>query len=215
MELGSLIEELELAQIDGERRPVRLRLPNLEEERYDKLYLQQIEGREGIGEGVYYQLLCVSQKAGMALKRFIGQPAEIQYSTDNGLVHRVCGLVTGAQEGAGDGSLASYRLELRDITALFEKRHNSRIFRRLDEIQITGKILEDWRQTYPLIASAFELDCSHVVGDYPIREFTFQYNESDAHFLKRLWARRGISWVIRAGCADPANSSNNEAPVHT
>jgi type VI secretion system secreted protein VgrG len=215
MEMGTLTEMLEFVQIDAAHRPLCMRLPCLEETVYDELYLQQVEGREGIGEGLCYQLFCVSQKAGLELKRFIGQPAEIRYTMDNGAAHRVCGIVTSAQEGAGDGGLASYRLELRDITALFEKRNNSRVFRHLNEMQITEKILEGWRQAYPLIALSFNWERSCVTGDYPAREFTFQYNESDAHFLKRLWARRGISWVIRAGHVNPEEDKKDDFPVHT
>jgi type VI secretion system secreted protein VgrG len=211
----------EMALFSSENRPLRLKLPYLEEGFREKLYLQEAEGWEGINAGLDYRLCCVSQKAGQSLKRFIGQPAEIQYTTDSGEAHRICGVITEAKEGAGDGGLAFYRLRLQDISALLHKRIGSRVFRELNEIQITEKIIEHWRQAHSRVAFCFDLDCTGLHGNYPPREFTFQHNETVMDFLRRLWGRRGISWVIRAGkrpaagAAGASGDKRDDTAVHT
>ena len=62
------------------------------------------------------------------------------------------------------------------------------MFRNKNEVEIAQVILDEWMQTNPIIGTCFryEMGESFKVDAYPKREFTMQYNESDAAFIRRL-----------------------------
>ncbi len=101
----------------------------------------------------------------------------------------MCGIVAEAIEGQSDGGLATYQLVIRDALATAELRTNTRVFRNASEVDITQTILSEWCQRTPMMARAFEFDVGQL-RSYPPREFTMQYNESDAQFLRRFAAPR-------------------------
>jgi type VI secretion system secreted protein VgrG len=200
---------LPLASLTGANRPIRLRLSDTED---DLLLVKHVSGTETICGGIEYRLLCVSMRAGLPTKQFIARPAEVQFATDTGDLRSVCGIVAEAAEGQSDGGLATYQLVIRDALAIMELRTNTRVFRNASEIDISQAILSEWCQRNPVLARAFEFDLGQL-RDYPAREFTMQYNESDAAFLRRLWKRRGIAWFIQPGKASGAG--DDTVPAHT
>jgi type VI secretion system secreted protein VgrG len=193
--------------------PIRLRLsypdPNLD----DVLLVKHVSGQETICGGVEYRLLCVSTHAVLPLKEFIALPAELQFVTDRGRLRSVCGIVAQALAGQSDGGLATYQLVVRDALALMEQRINTRIFRNMNEVDISAALVREWRNLNPVLARSFDIDTSGIKGNYPAREFTKQHNESDAAFLRRLWKRQGIAWFFRPGKSSEARRS--AMPVHT
>ena len=203
---------LDLTGLTEANRPIRLRLSNEKGVVDDLLLVKQVSGVETICGGIEYSLLCVSTKAGMQLKQFIANPVEVQFVTDSGGLRSVCGIVAGVVEGHGDGALATYQLIVRDAFSLFERTCNTRVFRNASEVDITNVILREWREANPVAARAFNFDLGHLKS-YPAREFTMQYNESNAGFLRRLWKRRGIAWFIQPGAATDRGS--DQTPVHT
>jgi type VI secretion system secreted protein VgrG len=202
------------AALDGltqRKRPIRLRLATEHGVADDLLMVKYVRGRETMCGGFEYRLLCVSTKAGLPLKQFNAIPVELQFVTDSGNLRSVCGIVARVVEGESDGGLATYQLTVRDALALMERRVNTRVFRNASEIDITSTLLREWRHTNPVLARAF--DC--VLGQvktYPAREFTMQYNESDAAFLRRLWKRRGLAWFFQPGNASETGSDS--VPAH-
>ena len=203
---------VDLSGLSEARRPIRLRLSTANGVVDDLLLVKQISGVETICGGVEYALLCMSTRAGMQLKQFIANPVELQFVTDTGGLRAVCGIVGAAIEGHGDGGLATYQLIVRDAFSLFENTCNSRIFRNASEVDITNIILREWREANPVAAGAFNFDIGHLKS-YPSREFTMQYNESNAGFLRRLWKRRGIAWFIQPGAA--TDKGSDAIAVHT
>lgn len=201
------------AGLTGAKRPIRLRLSQERRVFDDVLLVKRVVGSEALCGGLEYRILCVSTHADLALKEFIALAAELQFVTDRGDVRAVCGIVTQAAAGQSDGGLATYELVVRDALALMEQRTNTRVFRNLNELEITKIILDEWRRTNPVLARAFDVDWSHTTGSYPAREFTMQHNESDAGFLRRLWKRRGIAWFMRPGQA--SELQNQDTPPHT
>ena len=193
----------------GTQRPIRLRLGQESPTLDGALLVKRVTGTESLCGVLEYRLLCVSTDARLALKQFIALPAELQFVTDRGELHAVCGIVADVAAGQADGGLATYQLVLRDALSLLADRSNTRVFRNLDEVEITARILDEWRRKAPLLARAFAVDWTGVSRKYPAREFTMQHNESDADFLRRLWKRRGIAWFIRPG--QPAGA---DTPVH-
>lgn len=193
-------------------RPIRVRLSQEQHVLSDALLVKRVTGAEMLCGGLEYRMLCVSTRADLVLKNFIALPIELQFVTDRGDLRSVYGIVAQASAGQSDGGFATYELVMRDALALMEQRTNTRVFRNKNELDITQIILNEWRQTNPVLAKAFDVDWSHVTGSYPAREFTMQHNESDADFLRRLWKRRGIAWHIRPGpVADPRR---DDVPGH-
>jgi type VI secretion system secreted protein VgrG len=188
-------------------RPVRLRLSHRQGVLDDVLQIKHVSGQETLCGLTEYRLLCVSTQAGLELKEFLALPVELQFVTDRGRLRSVCGIVAQASAGQSDGGLATYQLVVRDALALMEQRINTRVFRNMNEVEITESLLREWRNLNPILASVFDFDVSAVTGTYAKREFRMQYNESDAAFLRRLWKQRGIAWLVRPGRAGKADSA--------
>ncbi len=178
-------------------RPIRARLSGEQRPIDDLLLVKHVKGEETICGGIEYRLLCVATKAGLPLKAFNAMAVELQFVTDRGNLHSVCGIVAHAAEGESDGGLATYQLVIRDALALMEARVNTRVFRNASEIDITNTLLREWLQINPVLAGAFDFKLLQTKS-CPAREFTMQYNESDAAFLRRLWKRRGLAWFFEA-----------------
>ncbi|MGW8389369.1 type VI secretion system Vgr family protein [Pseudoduganella sp. HUAS MS19] len=187
-----------------ENRPLRLRLAHPTQMLEDVLLPQRVQGSESICGSIEYRILCVSLDAFIPLKELIALPVAVDIVTDRGDLRSVCGIVTEARAGDSDGGLASYQLLLRDALSIMEKRNNTRVFRNKNEVEIVQVILDEWLQTNPIIGTCFryEMDESFRIDAYPQREFTMQYNESDAAFIRRLLKRRGIAWYFRADQSD-------------
>lgn len=196
----------------GTNRPIRLRLATERGIDDDLLLVKHVTGIEAICGGIEYRLLCVAAKVGLPLKQFNAMAAELQFVTDKGGLRSVCGIVAQAAEGESDGGLATYRLVLRDALTMMEGRVNTRVFRGVSEIDITKTILREWQQSNAVLARSFDFALLHM-RIYPAREFTMQYNESDAAFLRRLWKRRGLAWFFQAGNA--SESEGKDIPGHT
>lgn len=193
-------------------RPIRLRLTTKEGVVDDFLLVKHVDGVEIICGGIEYSLLCVSHSVGMELKQFIANPVELQFVTASGELRTVCGIVSSVAEGQSDGWLATYQLVVRDAFSLLEEAYNTRVFRNVNEVDITYSVLREWCHANPVAARAFRFQLSNL-KKYPPREFTMQYNESNAAFLRRLWRRRGIGWFIEAGNATRRGS--DETSIHT
>ena len=203
---------VELIGMTEANRPMRLRLATENGVVDDLLLVKQVSGVETICGGIEYSLLCVSTRSGMQLKQFIANAVELQFVTDTGGLRAVCGIVGAAVEGHGDGGLATYQLIVRDAFSLFANTCNTRVFRNASEVDITNIMLREWREANPVAARAFNFEIGYLKS-YPSREFTMQYNESNAAFLRRLWKRRGIAWFVQPGAA--TDKESNETPTHT
>lgn len=180
-------------------RPIRLRLEHGDTTMDDVLIVARLTGEETLCGGIEYCVDCFSTQSNFPLKSLIALPAELQFVTDRGALHSVCGIVAQVCAGPDDGALATYHLVIRDALSLMEGRINSRVFQNMHEIDISLELVREWRQSNPVLGMAFELDTTGAAKDGPPRELTMQHNESDAAFLRRLWKRRGIAWFFRPG----------------
>jgi type VI secretion system secreted protein VgrG len=201
---------------DAER-AIRLRMSTEHGTLANVLMAQRIELREGLCEGFEGHVTCLSARAGLPLEAFLGVPLEVQLVTDRGALRPLCGIVTHARAGQSDGGLALYQLTLRDALAIMERRTNTRVFRKLSVPDITRVLFDEWRQANAVLARAFDFEFVDVdAARHPAREFTLQYNESDAAFLRRLWKREGIGWFVRAGRVRRSeNTPPDDTPAHT
>lgn len=205
-----------ITMLTDANRPIRLRLYTEKGVVSECLLIQRVTGVESVCGGIEYRLLCVGRQAGLKLKQFIAMPVELTFITSSGATRLVRGIVDSAEEGEADGALATYQLVVRDALALMDQGCNSRIFRAMNELEITERILSGWRQENPVLAYAFSFELWRAKSSYPKREFTMQYKESDAAFLRRLWKRRGLAWFFQPTVQeDDKNSGDKEALAHT
>lgn len=193
-----------VTRLTSAQRPLRLRLAMADGMRDDLLLPQRLIGHEAICGGHTYHLLCIADTAMLSLKDFIAAPAEIQIVTASGNLRSVCGIVASAASGESDGALATYELMITDALQIMERRVNTRVFRNMNELDIITTLVNEWQQKISALRGTFELQIDSVLAarNHPAREFTFQHNESDAGFIRRLMKRRGIAWYFRPGHAD-------------
>lgn len=200
-------------------RPIRLRLGHADHLADEVLLPQRVSGSESVCGTLEYTVTCVASTPRLPLKELIALPAEIQFVTDRGQLRSACGIVAEARAGDYDGGLGVYQLVIRDALAIMEKRINSRVFRYQNELEIVQVLFDEWRQSNGVLASAFEyeLDPLFDMRQFPPREQTMQYNESDAAFVRRLLRRRGVAWTFRPGHARTRTLEveRDASPVHT
>ncbi|MFY5965847.1 type VI secretion system Vgr family protein [Acinetobacter baumannii] len=191
MSVSSILERLGLV---SQNRAVHIQFSN--QSLNQQVFLQHIEGEHTLNQGSVAELLCLSTNAHIALKQFIGCQVAIDQVTDTGQFFRTTGIITEASQGQSDGSLTIYNLTLKDPTALWHKRRNSRVFMNKSVRDISEILFKEWQEKSPLFASSITLDTSGLSKDYDVRPFVMQSNESDYDFLTRLWRSEGINWLV-------------------
>ncbi|RSO54148.1 type VI secretion system tip protein VgrG [Acinetobacter lactucae] len=191
MSVSSILERLGLV---SQNRAVHIQFSN--QSLNQQVFLQRIEGEHTLNQGSVAELLCLSTNAHIALKQFIGCQVAIDQVTDTGQFFRTTGIITEASQGQSDGSLTIYNLTLKDPTALWHKRRNSRVFMNKSVRDISEILFKEWQGKSPLFASSITLDTSGLTKDYDVRPFVMQSNESDYDFLTRLWRSEGINWLV-------------------
>jgi len=210
-DLAGLAREMASPLLIDANRPIRLRLAGECGGSLEHLLLaQRVHVREAVCGGVSAHLTCLSSRADLPLQALLGVPLEIQLVTDRGRLRRFALIVTEARAGQSDGGLSVFQLEACDALEVMSQRTNSRVFRRHSVDELSEVLLREWRQRSSALARCFDFDISRLgLGRYPKREFTLQYNESDAAFLRRSWRRAGIGW-----CIWPVETRPQEAPRH-
>ncbi|WP_336012366.1 type VI secretion system Vgr family protein [Acinetobacter calcoaceticus] len=204
MSVSSILERLGLV---SQNRAVHIQFSN--QSLNQQVFLQRIEGEHTLNQGSVAELLCLSTNAHIALKQFIGCQVAVDQVTDMGQFFRTTGIITEASQGQSDGSLTIYNLTLKDSTALWHKRRNSRVFMNKSVRDISEILFKEWQGKSPLFASSLTLDTAGLTKDYDVRPFVMQSNESDYDFLTRLWRSEGINWLIDESqllVADPNTS---------
>ncbi|WP_151753693.1 type VI secretion system Vgr family protein [Acinetobacter soli] len=161
-----------------------------------QVFLQRIEGKHALNDGLSVELICLSTNAHIALKQFIGCRVAVDQVTDSGALARTSGIITRATQGQSDGALTIYTLTLQDPTALWHKRRNSRVFINKSVPEISEILFKEWQSKSRLFAASLTLDLNGLSQDYDIRPLSIQMNETDYEFLTRLWRSEGINWLV-------------------
>lgn len=204
--------------LSQQRRPLRLRWRAQEARFAQWLLVQRVDIEEACLEGLQAKLTCVSSDPELPLQALLGQPLGIEIVTDRGALHHTNGIITEARAGHADGALRVYQLTLKDALSIMEERINTRVFRQLSVPRILEIMLGEWRQRSPALATAFHFDLDGLEDRrYPIREISHQFNESDAHFIRRLCRREGIAWHVASPqpAADTGRREDADVPMHT
>ncbi|WP_151830092.1 type VI secretion system Vgr family protein [Acinetobacter junii] len=192
--LFNISNVLEKIGLNAQKRAIHVQFSN--EELNNQVFLQRIEGKHQLNDGLHAELICLSTNAHIALKQFIGVQLAVDQVTDSGQLFRMTGIVTEACYGQSDGALTLYKLTLSDATNLWHKRRNSRVFMNKTIVEVTEVLFKEWQEKSPLFAASLSLDLNGLKQSYDVRPFVMQHNESDYDFLIRLWRSEGISWLI-------------------
>lgn len=192
--LFNISNVLEKIGLNAQKRAIHVQFSN--EELNNQVFLQRIEGKHQLNDGLHGELICLSTNAHIALKQFIGVQLAVDQVTDSGQLFRMTGIVTEACYGQSDGALTLYKLTLSDATNLWHKRRNSRVFMNKTIVEVTEVLFKEWQEKSPLFAASLSLDLNGLKQSYDVRPFVMQHNESDYDFLTRLWRSEGISWLI-------------------
>lgn len=218
MNLADALQAFASGSLNQENRPIRLHWGNAQTTLEQVLVVQRIDIIEGLCSGIEGHLTCLSTRSNLPLNAFIGLPVSVQLVNDRGALHQICGIITDARAGQSDGSLATYQLTIRDALSVLERRINTRMFRTKNVVDVIDILLKEWQKKSPALARAFDFDLSDTDrSQYPVRELTVQFHESDADFIRRLCRREGIAWFTAAGQReqDSSASNKNDLPIHT
>ncbi len=204
--LANIFSALEHLGLTAQKRAIHVQFSN--SALNTQVFLQRIDGEHAINQGLSAELICLSTNANISLKQFIGSQVAIDQVTDQGTLFRITGIITEAAQGQSDGSLTVYKLTLKDPTALWQKRRNSRVFMSKSAVEVIETIFKEWQSKSPLFASSLSLDMSGLKNQYDIRPFIMQSNESDYDFLTRLMRSEGINWLVDEAQLNVPNSSS-------
>ncbi|MDN5624784.1 type VI secretion system Vgr family protein [Acinetobacter johnsonii] len=207
---NNIYAALEQLGLTAQKRAIHVQLSNTSLN--NQVFLQRIDGMHSLNEGAHLQLICLSTNAQIPLKQFIGCQTAVDIVTDKSELTRVSGIVTQADIGASDGSLTIYRLTVKDSTALWNHRRNSRVFMNKSAVDVIQIVFQEWVQRSALFALSLTLDKSGLTKDYDVRPFIMQASESDFDFLIRLMRSEGINWLIDEAQLKVLSSSEQIQP---
>ncbi|WP_299694870.1 type VI secretion system tip protein TssI/VgrG [uncultured Tateyamaria sp.] len=156
----------------------------------DALVLLRMDGTEKMSGDFEWTVEALSEDAEIDLHALLGTHATVLIDHASG-TRAFDGIVAEAQARGTDENGFRYDLTLRPWLHVAGLRLNMRIFHNQTVIQIVEAVLGD----YAGLGSP-HLDVQ-VTGDYPTLEYTVQYGDSDADFVRRQLERHGISWSWR------------------
>jgi type VI secretion system secreted protein VgrG len=168
----------------------------------------RLTGHEGINQGFRYELECLSSNTYFELKSFLGIPIEVAIFIDTGGERSICGLVTAAHQEGADGGFANFRLTIESGLDVLRERINARVWMDIDVLDLTKRILADHLSGNEVLKASLAVDY-RCTKNYASRPFWMQFNETDLDYLKRIWARDGISYVV-----EPSKNSTHDHPQH-
>lgn len=153
----------------------------------DVLVLLRMDGSEELSGDFEWRVEVLSDQPGLDLHALLGTHATVEIDHADG-TRPFDGIVCEARARGAFENGFRYDLVLRPWLHAASLRRNMRIFHNKTVIDIVKEVLS----AYVGFGSP-HLE-SRVTGDYPILEYTVQYGESDADFVRRQLERHGISW---------------------
>ena len=152
----------------------------------DRLLLSAFCGREALSELFRFRLdLLAARPLPVPFEEILGQPAGIHVGLPNGLSRPFHGIISRFVQEQQDDTFTHYRAELVPKPWLLTRRTNSRVFQRRSVPEILQAILQEFDFSLQLAA------------EYPRRDYTVQYDETDFDFISRLMEEEGIGYFFR------------------
>ncbi|MCF6446118.1 type VI secretion system Vgr family protein [Nereida sp. MMG025] len=149
-----------------------------------------MNGTEELSGDFEWRVEALSPDAGLDLHALLGTHVTVEIDHATG-TRAFDGIVVEAEARGAFENGWRYDLILRPWLHVAGLRRNMRIFHNKTAIQIVEEVLSDYADL-----STPHLDVQ-VSEDYPVLEYTVQYGESDADFVRRQLERHGITWSWR------------------
>ncbi|MEL7092739.1 MAG: type VI secretion system tip protein VgrG, partial [Pseudomonadota bacterium] len=153
----------------------------------DAMVLLRMDGSEELSGDFEWRVEALSDQPGLDLHAMLGTHATVEIDHADG-TRPFDGIICEARSLGAFENGFRYDLVLRPWLHTASLRRNMRIFHDKTVIDIVQEVLSD----YAAFGSPhLELQ---ITDTYPILEYTVQYGESDADFVRRQLERHGISW---------------------
>ena len=156
----------------------------------DALVLLRMDGTEELSGDFEWRVEALSTQNTLDLSALLGTHATVEINHAQG-VRAFDGIVCEAEQRGAFENGFRYDLILRPWLHVASLRRNMRIFHNKTVIEIVQEVLSSYAA---LSNPHLEL---RVMDDYPVLEYTVQYGESDADFIRRQLERFGITWSWR------------------
>ena len=181
------------SNLTDEKRLVRMRPATNSGITPDTFVVETLEGEEHLFAPYKYTINCVSADANFELKHIDGQLIEcgILLPTSNERI--ASGIVTSSRSLESDGGNARFQFIIEPALALLHKRYNSKAFSDMDVTEIVAEILEEHRQSNPIMQQGYSFRFD-LARRYPKRSRCMQHNETDFDFIHRILAEEGLSY---------------------
>lgn len=153
----------------------------------DTLVLLRMDGTEELSGDFEWRVEALAADSGLDLEALLGTHATVEIDHPQG-TRAFDGIVCEAEARGGFENGWRYDLVLRPWLHVAGLRRNIRIFHNKTVIDIVQEVLADYADL-----GTPHLDVQ-VSDDYPSLEYTVQYGESDADFVRRQLERHGITW---------------------
>ncbi|WP_227511537.1 type VI secretion system tip protein TssI/VgrG, partial [Tritonibacter mobilis] len=156
----------------------------------DALVLLRMDGTEELSGDFEWRVEALSPQNSLDLSALLGTHATVEINHAQG-VRAFDGIVCEAEQRGAFENGFRYDLTLRPWLHVASLRRNMRIFHNKTVIEIVQEVLS----FYAALGNP-HLEV-RVMDDYPVLEYTVQYGESDADFIRRQLERFGITWSWR------------------
>jgi len=156
----------------------------------DTFLVVDFAGEERISRPFRFEVNAVSFDPNLTLADVANKPATLEvYRDDEQLIFH--GYVARFEQGPYVADRYTYTAVLVPLFWYLSLRFQSRIFRDLKAPEIIKKVLDD----AGFQSSQYSLD-NVAMGDYPVREYCVQYEETDLDFIQRLAEHEGIRYYF-------------------
>ncbi|PJI84360.1 type VI secretion system secreted protein VgrG [Yoonia maricola] len=153
----------------------------------DTLVLLRMDGTEELSGDFEWRVEALSTQPGLDLHSLLGTHATVEIDHTSG-ARAFDGVVCEAEACGASENGWRYNLVLRPWLHVAGLRRNMRIFHNKTVVQIVEEVLS----AYAYLGNP-HLDL-RLTEDYPVLEYTTQYGDTDADFVRRQLERHGISW---------------------
>ncbi len=145
-------------------------------------------GHEKISECYSFHITAICLEGDIDYEKIMGKPVKLKVFLSEGNAHHL-GIVTHYQQvPIGDGAM-EYEITFEPKFKLLAHGSKSRVFQNMDVKEIVSEVLKD----NAFSDADFKFDAK---DNFPKREYTVQYNESDLQFIHRLLEDEGVFYFF-------------------
>jgi len=152
------------------------------------LFLLRFNGRDQVNDLFDYYVEVLAEKDDIDFDSLLGHHGTVELYS--GLMKKSAwfdGIITDVEWSGARDNGQHYSLRLQPWTKLMSLRKNQRIFHEKPVDEILKEVFQEYNSTGPDI---FKME---IGKDYPILEYTVQFDETDLAFAQRMLERFGIA----------------------